>query len=80
VLGRARRALLKIDKSNVLGSQHNDATEQTNGPMAKASSMDYEPWPCAMFFASNETLTNPSSKELLYSVRLSIGQKKAAFN
>jgi hypothetical protein len=45
-----------------------------------ARSMDYEPWSRPMFFSSNETLINLSSRAMLYSMRLSIGQKKAAFN
>ena len=68
----------------MLVSQYNDATKQTRetdwSAPDKARSMDYEPWPCAMFFASNETLTHLPSRGLLYSMRLSIGQKKAAFN
>jgi hypothetical protein len=70
-------------------SQFNDATKQTDWSTGrlvdwsmpgKARSMDYEPWPCPMFFRSNETFTRLSSRAMLYSMRLSIGQKKSAFN
>jgi hypothetical protein len=54
-----------IDKSNVVVSQYNDATTQGD-------------W--ATFSLSNKTSINLSSRAMLYSMRLSIGQKNTAFN